>query len=61
MALYDRKRIITFLLHITVITLALEIIGEGHLAIHPIVMGAVFLSYYDLWVKKQKIFVRRSD
>ena len=57
MAIFDWRKLLTFLIHVTVLTFALEIIGEGHLADHPIVMGAIFLSYYDLWGKKKRKIV----
>lgn len=37
--------------HIIATMLVLEILGVGDLINHPVVMAAVMLSYYDLWIK----------
>ena len=52
MAFYDKRRILSFLMHVIVILLVLEILGVGELIDHPVVIGAAMLSYYDLWVRR---------
>jgi hypothetical protein len=51
MAMFDRRKLFSMIFHITTIMLVLEILGVGRLIHHPVVMAAVMLSYYDLWIK----------
>lgn len=45
------QRVLALLVHGIVIIGVLHFLGVAYLAYHPIVLGAIFLSYYDLWIK----------
>lgn len=45
----DRLRTLT--IHLLIVYLLLGMLGVSHLFDHPIVLGAICLSYYDLWIK----------
>ncbi len=46
-----RLRVLGLVAHVTLLTWVLDIVGVGHLVTNPIVLGAILLSYYDLWIK----------
>lgn len=51
MAIFERSKLFSMVFHIVTAMLILEILGVGNLIHHPVVMAAVLLSYYDLWIK----------